>query len=138
MGRLAAAANVNVQTVRYYERRGLLPRPPRSRSGYRQYPEEAVARLHFIKRAQELGFSLEDIRGLLELRVRRPSEAACAAVETRTRTKIELVERKIRELERVKRGLERLVESCRVRKPTSECPVLETLEIDAEEVARGA
>lgn len=126
IGEVAARADVNVQTVRYYERRGLVPAPPRTRSGYRQFGPEAVARLRFIKRAQELGFSLEEIRELLALRVKHAS--ACGAVEQRTRKKIVLVERKIAELRRVKQGLERLVASCQAREPTSDCPVIETLE----------
>ena len=62
IGRLAAQAGVNVQTLRYYERRGLLPRPPRTETNYRAYPEDAVVRVRFVKRAQELGFSLLEIK----------------------------------------------------------------------------
>jgi len=86
IGKVASGAGVNLQTVRYYERRGLLPRPPRAASGYRQYDANAVARLRFIKRAQDLGFSLAEIGELLELRIEHG--AACAAVEARAREKI--------------------------------------------------
>lgn len=117
---------MNVQTVRYYERRGLMPRPARSPAGYRQYRPDATDRVTFIKRAQDLGFSLEEITELLALRAREVS--ACAVVETRTRDKIATVNRKIAELERMKRTLKRLAAKCQAREPTSECPILEALE----------
>lgn len=129
-GELAERAEVNVETVRYYERRGLLPEPPRTASGYRQYAPEAVARLRFIKRAQELGFSLEEIGVLLALRVRRTSGAVCREVEARAKQKIELIEGKVRELERMRGSLERLVSACRARETTGDCPILEALEPD--------
>ncbi|MFZ5625282.1 MAG: MerR family transcriptional regulator [Gemmatimonadota bacterium] len=125
IGELATAVGLSVQTIRYYERRGLLAPPPRTASGYRQYSPETADRLRFIRRAQELGFTLEEIHELLELRVRDP--AACAAVETRTRRKIEQVEAKLRELGRLKRVLERLARACERRTPTAECPVLDML-----------
>jgi MerR family copper efflux transcriptional regulator len=126
IGQLAAQAGVNIQTVRYYERRGLMPRPARSRTGYRQYRPEAADRLAFIKRAQDLGFSLEEIAELLALRVKHAS--ACGTVEARARDKVVIVERKIAELKRMKRTLERLAAACQAREPTSECPILEALE----------
>jgi MerR family mercuric resistance operon transcriptional regulator len=126
IGQLAARAGVNVQTVRYYERRGLMPSPARTRTGYRQYMPEAADRLRFIRRAQDLGFSLGEIAELLALRVRHVS--ACATVEARAREKVALVERKISELERMKRTLEELAAACGAREPTSECPILEALE----------
>ena len=126
IGQVASAASVNVQTIRYYERRGLFPAPRRTASGYRQYAEDAVLRLRFIKHAQELGFSLTEIRELLALRVRHAD--ACDAVERKTRRKTALVEQKIRDLQRIKRTLERLAEACAKRRPTDDCPILETLE----------
>jgi len=128
-GQVAAAAAVNIQTIRYYERRGLFTPPRRAPSGYRQYAEDAVTRLRFIKHAQELGFSLKEIQGLLALRVRHG--AACDPVERKTRQKIELVERKIRDLERIRRTLRQLAAACASRRPTDECPILEALEEDA-------
>ncbi len=128
IGEVAARAGVNVQTVRYYERRGILPPPPRSPSGYRQYGPDAVSRVRFVKRAQDLGFSLAEIQDLLGLRVEETS--ACSLVEARVREKIGQVERKIRELEGMKRVLEELVEACRARRPTEECPILYSLEGD--------
>src|SRR5229473_2876164 len=106
ISKVATAADVNIQTIRYYERRGLIPTPRRTPAGYRQYAEEAVARLRFIKHAQELGFSLQEIQELLGLRVRHG--AACDTVERKTRQKIEVVQQKIRDFQRMKRTLERL------------------------------
>ena len=126
MGALASAAGVGVETVRFYERKGLLSRPPRTRAGYRQYPPASVARLRFIRRAQGLGFTLEEIRDLLELRV--DEVAACGAVEAGARTKIRQVEEKLAELRRIKRALTRLVAACEAREPTGECPILEELD----------
>ncbi|MBA3893691.1 MAG: MerR family transcriptional regulator [Gemmatimonadales bacterium] len=126
IGQVASAAAVNIQTIRYYERRGLFTAPRRSPAGYRQYAEDAVNRLRFIKHAQELGFSLKEIQQLLALQVRHG--AACDAVERKTRQKIGLVERKIRDLERIRHTLEQLAAACASRRPTDECPILEALE----------
>lgn len=126
-GQLAARAGVNTQTLRYYERRGLLPRPARTRAGYRQYPSDAANRLKFIKRAQDLGFSLTEIRELLRLRVRDLS--ACDSVKQKTQAKLAVVDQKLRELERIKRSLEQLVAACDAQRPTGDCPVLKMLEV---------
>lgn len=126
IGQLAKRAHVHVETVRYYERRGLVAEPRRTASGYRQYGEAAVARIRFIKRAQDLGFSLKEISELLGLRIRHAT--ACGPVERKTRAKIELVEQKIAELQGIKRALEGVVAACQAREPTGECPLLEQLE----------
>jgi Hg(II)-responsive transcriptional regulator len=126
IGQVATAAAVNIQTIRYYERRGLFPPPRRTAAGYRQYADDAVARLRFIKHAQELGFSLNEIQDLLKLRVQHG--AACDAVERKTRQKLEVVHQRIRDLERMKRTLERLAAACAARRPTDDCPILEVLE----------
>ena len=131
IGEIAALAGVPAATVRYYEKRGLIAEPPRTDSGYRKYGADTAKRLRFIKRAQELGFTLDDIRELLELRVDDP--AACSVVETKTRDKLAQVERMVRELTRMQDVLEGLVDSCRSHHPTAECPILEAL---AEEGAR--
>jgi MerR family mercuric resistance operon transcriptional regulator/MerR family gold-responsive transcriptional activator of gol and ges genes len=128
IGHIADAASVNIQTIRYYERRGLLLPSGRTRSGYREYDRDAIRRLRFIKHAQALGFSLKEIQDLLALRV--GSASACPAVERRTRAKIEVIDGKLRELERLKGTLIDLAAACRARKPTAECPVLESLEDD--------
>ncbi len=126
IGQVATAADVNIQTIRYYERRGLFPTPRRTPAGYRQYAEDAVARLRFIKHAQALGFSLREIQELLGLRVRHG--AACDAVERKTRHKIAVVHQKIRDLQRMQHTLERLAAACMARRPTDDCPILEVLE----------
>ena len=125
IGEVAAASGLPSGTVRYYERRGLIPIPPRAPSGYREYPADTVERLRFIRRAQDFGFTLQQIRELLELRARDAS--TCSAVEVRTRAKIEDVRRRIRELERLETVLERLAASCAARTPSVDCPVLEML-----------
>lgn len=129
IGQIAAAGNVNVETIRYYERRGLLLAAARSPSGYRQYTADAVKRLRFIRHAQDLGYSLEEIQELLALRVR--NGASCAAVARKTRAKIEMVEQRIRHLQRMKRTLEGLAAACAARRPTEQCPILQALEDDA-------
>lgn len=126
VGQLADQAGVNIETVRYYERRGLLPKPARTDSGYRQYDPDAVTRLRFIKRAQGLGFTLHEVEELLALRVRH--EGSCQAVGRRTRDKIALVRQKIRELRAIERGLARLAVACEARKRTDDCPILHALE----------
>ena len=126
IGQIATEASVNVQTIRYYERRGLLLPAQRLASGYRQYDQDSLLRLRFIKHAQALGFSLKEIEELLSLRVRQG--AACHAVERNTRAKIAVIDRKIRELSRLRRTLADLAAACRARRRTSECPVLEALE----------
>src|SRR5260370_25151310 len=106
IGRLAKQAGVNLETVRFYERRGLLPRPPRSASGYRLFPAEAERRLKFIRRAQELGFSLAEIAELLSLRgSRRPT-----SVEIRARAEAQIadIEAKMRSLESINKTLQKL------------------------------
>ena len=126
IGQVAAAAAVNIQTIRYYERRGLCTPAQRSPSGYRQYGDDAVARLRFIRHAQALGFSLNEIRELLTLRVRH--RGACAVIERKTRQKLDVVESKIRQLERIRDTLDQLAAACAARRPTDDCPMLEALE----------
>src|SRR2546426_5615569 len=105
IGRVEKAAHVNVETLRYYERRGLVPKPPRSPSLYRHYPEDTVPRVQFVKHAQ-LGFSLREIRELLSLRA--APKARCADVKRRAETKIGEIEGKIRALQAMRRALGRL------------------------------
>ncbi len=126
IGQLAKRANVNVETVRYYERRGLIARPTSNASGYRQYTPRDVARIEFIKRCQSLGFSLNEIADLLSLRV--DPKATCADVKQRAEAKIADVEEKLEELARIKSALSRLAETCTGEGPSSECPILDALE----------
>ena len=125
-GRLASCGGVNIATIRYYEKRGLLPDASRTRAGYRLYAGDALRRLHFIRQAQLLGFSLDEIGELLALRMRPGT--TCADIRQRARRKIETVEGKIRDLQRIKRALTRLAAACQGAGPTSECPILESLE----------
>ncbi|MBI4870052.1 MAG: MerR family transcriptional regulator [Candidatus Riflebacteria bacterium] len=125
-GQVARQAGVNRQTLRYYERRGLLPCPPRRCGGYRQYPDEAVLVLRFVKRAKGLGFTLEQILDLLRLRSDR--RANCAAVRERAREKIEDIQRRLQDLEAMRQALKLLVETCGNDGSARDCPILEALE----------
>ena len=128
IGRLARAVGVNLETVRYYERRGLLPKPPRSGSGYRLFPAEAKRRLRFIRRAQELGFSLGEIRELLSLRV--APTAKSADVRRRAQAKITDIEAKIRSLQSMKKALRELTQACSGCGPVRDCRILESLDAE--------
>lgn len=126
IGQLAKKAEVNVETIRYYERRGLIPEPPRRKSGYRQYSPETVARIQFIRHAKELGFSLKEISELLSLRV--DPKTTCGDVKRMTEAKIADIEEKIRALQGMKKALLKLKARCRGRGPAGECPILDALE----------
>ncbi len=127
IGAVATRADVNIQTVRYYERRGLLPKPPRTESNYRLYSEDNVRRVRFVKRAQELGFSLKEIKELLALRIK--SRATRAQVRERAEAKITDIEEKIRSLRAMKKTLTRLTAACcSGGGSVSDCPILEALD----------
>ncbi|HEX6965041.1 MAG TPA: MerR family transcriptional regulator [Gemmatimonadaceae bacterium] len=126
IGELARRAGVNVQTVRYYERRGLLAEPHRTPSGYRQYSDATLDRLRFIKRAQELGFTLSEIHELLVLRL--DPRTTAAQVKARAEAKIDDVERRIHDLQHIKHALTHLAGRCHGgRGPVGECPLLEAM-----------
>lgn len=125
VGELAREVGVKITTIRFYERRGLIPKPPRSESGYRVYPYEIVERVRFIKRAQELGFSLEEISGLLDLRV--SADVDCSDVHAFATVKLALIAQKINDLQKMQRSLAKLMAACHEGAPTSECPILEAL-----------
>ena len=126
VGEVAKQAGVNLQTIHYYERRGLLPKPPRTGSNYRSYPEDAELRVRFIKRAQELGFSLMDLKELLSLRA--APRAKCADVLKRAKGKVQDIDEKIATLRRMRTALSKLMEECQGALPISECPILESLD----------
>lgn len=126
IGKVAGQAGVNVQTLRYYERRGLLEEPERTLSGQRAYPQDAVRRVRFIKRAQELGFSLSEIEELL--RLREDTSAACGEVLEATQAKIGDIDRRLRDLRRMKRALVLLASTCTKKGSTRQCPILEALD----------
>lgn len=122
IGQVARDVGVGVETVRFYERKGLIAEPPRSGSGYRQYPPEAVERLRFIRRAKELGFTLDEIAELLAL-----GGDACAQVRSLALAKVEDVEARIADLERMATVLRGLVDSCDRGEAAPGCPILETI-----------
>jgi len=132
IGEVAERAEVNLQTLRYYEREKLLPEPPRLSSGYRAYPDSTVRCVRFIKRAQDIGFTLAEIRELLSLRIdptRQKTEVRGIA-----QAKIADIESKIRTLKAMKTALQHLTERCSGCGPANECPILES--IDSEEVLK--
>ena len=125
ISQLARAAKVNLETLRYYERRGLIPKPPRNASGYRQFSQEDIARTKFIKRVQALGFSLREISDILSLRMEPGS--TCGDMKARVEAKIEDVEHKIDALRQMKEVLLNLVSKCTGKGPIGDCPILEIL-----------
>lgn len=126
IGEVAKRADVCIETLRYYERQGLVARPPRSRANYRLYPEETVRRVQFIKRAQHLGFSLKEIMELLSLRA--DPITPCADVRARAVAKIHAIDDKMRALEAMKTALSKLVMACAGRGPITDCSILEALD----------
>ena len=128
IGKVAKQAGVNIDTLRYYEREGLIAKPVRNGSNYRVYSEETVLRVRFVKRAQELGFSLGEIKELLELRI--SEEASCAEVRNQAQVKIEDLDGKISSLRAMRRALSKLVAQCSGQGPVSECPILDALDTE--------
>lgn len=126
IGRAAREAGVSVETIRFYERRGLIPQPPKPKDGYRLYTPETVERIRFIQKAQEIGFSLRNIDELLSLRAH--PETDCAEVRERAAAKIADVDHKIAELKRVRAALEKVVASCPGHGALSACTILEALQ----------
>lgn len=127
IGKLAQTAQVSVETIRYYERRGLITQPPKPAQGYRTYPKATLARLLFIKRAQELGFALEEIANLLAL-----GETHCEEVQALAEGKLASVRAKINDLCRLERVLKDLVIQCRANPDNTACPIVESLQPDSD------
>ncbi len=125
IGAVARAAGIAIDTIRYYEREGLLPVPARRLSGYRDYTPDAVVRLRFIRRAKELGFSLPEIRELLALSADR--ERGVRGVKQRAEARLAEIERRIRELQRVQRGLKNMIDACPGHGAPERCPILAAL-----------
>lgn len=122
-GELAQAGGVHVETLRYYERRGLLPEPPRRGSGYREYPPGALQRLRMIKQAQTLGLTLDEIADLLTLHPH--AEVACGDMEARIRAKLTELDDKLVTLSELRGSLERLLcDCCDGRQTEQACPAL--------------
>jgi MerR family copper efflux transcriptional regulator len=131
IGQAAAQAGVGIETVRFYERKGLIEPPARTQAGYRAFDPDVVRRIRFIRRAQELGFSLAEIRELLALRV--ASGTTCADIRNRALDKITQIDRRLSDLERMRRALGRLAETCGGTGPVSACPILDALEEEDED-----
>jgi len=126
IGQVADRAGVGIDTVRFYEREGLLPKPARTPSGYRQFDERVIARLQFIHRAKELGFTLNEIKELLSLRV--DPDTSCDDVKARAERKITDIDEKIRTLQRMKHALVGLTRECDAQSCDTECPILDALD----------
>lgn len=131
IGRVAAAAGVSVETIRYYQRRGLLEEPAKPIGGYRLYPVEMVNRIYFIKRAQALGFTLGDVAGLLRL----DNREACATTRELAAQKVALIEEKLSQLQTMHDALAKLVRQCGKNLKSSACPIIEILQRDSESQA---
>lgn len=132
IGQVAKRTGVGVETIRFYEREGLLEEPDRRDSGYRQYGQEVIARLRFIRKAKDLGFTLKEIKELLSLRI--DPTITCADVKARAEAKIIDIENRISTLECMKAALVRITESCHGKGPTSQCPILEALDHQDDEL----
>ena len=133
IGEVAKQAGVNIQTLRYYERRGLLPRAQRGASGYRTYDPDTVGLVRFIRRAQELGFTLREIGELIQFR-QVPRQGV--AVRTLAAAKLEDIERKIHQLMAMRDALGVIVDACECENDTMTCPIIEALEDPGEAVMR--
>jgi MerR family mercuric resistance operon transcriptional regulator len=127
IGAVAKAAEVNVETIRYYQRLGLVEEPAKPLGGVRRYAKDAVDRVRFIKRAQQLGFSLDEIRRLLAL-----GEAqSCGRARSLAEEKLGLVKARIADLQRMRAVLEELIARCALRRGTIACPIIATLSGEA-------
>jgi MerR family mercuric resistance operon transcriptional regulator len=126
IGEVAARAKVNKETVRYYEKRKLITKPDRRRSGYRIFTQHHIDQIKFIKRAQELGFTLSEIKELLELRL--DENTSCSQIRSEAQEKYRNVVEKIEDLQRIKKTLIDLIDSCSGNGPKGDCPILSALE----------
>lgn len=123
IGKLASAASVNVETIRFYERKGIL-KQPKKQGAFRYYPEDYITRIRFIKRSQELGFTLNETKELLDLKIKNQSR--CGDVLSKTEEKIKEINQKINDLKKMKKSLEGLANCCvDSNQPLSDCPILD-------------
>src|SRR3954463_8741057 len=121
IGQVAKLAGIGIETVRFYEREGIIQAPQRRESGYREFSQADIEQLRFIKRAQELGFSLKEIAELLAIRV-NPKQN-CSAVKARAEKKMSEIQKKIRDLKEIQKVLEKVTKACDASKPITECPI---------------
>ncbi len=126
IGQLASLSGVGVETIRFYERVGLLEQPARPGFGYRHYQPEVISRLNFIKTAKDLGFTLKEIKELLALRVTK--DTVCPEVRQQAEVKLEAIEQKIMDLDNLKRALSDLVVACTENRLTTQCPIIEFMD----------
>lgn len=122
IGHLARAAEVNIETIRYYQRVGIITEPRKPATGYREYPVATIDRIRFIKRAQQLGFSLREITELLEL-----GEGRCADVRLRAQQKQAQIDQQIKDLKKLRKTLAGLIQSCQSERATAHCPIVAAL-----------
>lgn len=123
IGQLAEKTGIHLETIRYYQRLGLVPTPERPHRSVRRYGADAVSRLHFIKRAQALGFALDEVELLLELSVGEH----CAETRTLAEQKVEIVKRKISDLRKIQAALDKLINACGTGRKGRGCPIIESL-----------
>ena len=129
-GELAKKCGIHIATLRYYEKCRLLNPPPRSKAGYRLYSEKDITKIHFIKNAQKLGFSLKEISELIKLRIREGK--TCDPVLKKTQNKLGAVEQKIKNLKSMRKVLKELINKCNKDAPTAECPILDSFDSENE------
>ena len=122
IGAVARRAGVGVETIRFYQHKGLLTEPPKPDAGFRQYPPDTIDRLRFIQRAKELGFTLAEIGALLQL-----SASECTTTRALTQQKLDAVRTKIADLRAIEAALDKLVATCKSSQPTNSCPIITAL-----------
>ena len=122
ISKLADSAGVNVETIRYYHRQGLLIEPPKPKQGYRTYSEGHLSRVRFIKKAQVLGFTLSEIKQLLSL-----SDGSCSEVKTLAESKLQTIHQKLTDLKSLENVLSELVDACNSNSDQDRCPIIESL-----------
>ena len=122
IGAVARRAGVGVETIRFYQRKGLLTEPPKPAAGFRQYPPDTIDRLRFIQRAKELGFTLDEIGVLLQL-----NASECTVTRALTQQKLDAVRAKIADLRAMEVALDQLVTTCNSSQPTNSCPIIAAL-----------
>lgn len=125
IGQTAKKLRINVETIRFYERRGLIAQPPKPATGFRHYPQKTIERIGFIRRAQELGFTLNEIAGLLTL-----NDQPCSQVEELTEQKLREIRRKLNDLRRLEQALTVILTECRSNADKQHCPVISSLQPD--------
>jgi MerR family copper efflux transcriptional regulator len=126
IGKVAKQVGITVEAIRFYEKKGLIEPPTRNESGYRDYPEDVVQLVSFIKRAKELGFSLKEIKNLMSLRY--TPGTTCSEIKSQTIEKIANIDRKVKDLLKIKGALAELVSGCPGQGPLNHCTIMEALE----------